>query len=106
MIGLLAMAAAAAAQPQAILTIDPVQLVLHRRGRQHRLDMPLGRAYSDAESVVDEVEAARTIFRQAGFRTVDVTDKPIEHIADEVLALTQPAIRTIEAHGSMHLIAG
>ena len=79
------------------LSIDPVQLVFHRRGRQRRLDLPLGSAYIDPEQVVAEIAAAQAIFRHAGFRTIDVTDKSIEHIADEVLDLSSPELRTIRS---------
>jgi regulator of PEP synthase PpsR (kinase-PPPase family) len=79
------------------LSIDPVQLVFHRRGRQRRLDLPLGSAYIDPEQVMAELAAAQAIFRHAGFRTIDVTDKAIEHIADEVLALTNPEPHAIQA---------
>ena len=69
------------------LTVDPDQLAAYRRGRQQRLNMPLGAAYTDALAIEEEIEAARRIMRRGGFRVVDVTDKPVEQIADEVLRL-------------------
>ena len=72
------------------LTIDPGQLVHHRRGRQQRLGVPMGNAYTDPADLYDEVDAARQVFRRGGFRVIDVTDKPIEQIADEIIRLVSP----------------
>ncbi len=72
------------------LTIDPGQLVHHRRGRQQRLGIPMGHAYTDPSDLYDEVDAARQVFRRGGFRVIDVTDKPIEQIADEIIRLVSP----------------
>ena len=38
-------------------------------------------------SVMEEVEYARRIFRKGGFAVVNVTNRPIEETADEVIAL-------------------
>ena len=67
------------------LTIDPVRLAAYRSARQRRLGMPIGQAYVDPALVYQEVHAALQVFRRGRFHIVDVTDKPIEQIADEVL---------------------
>jgi regulator of PEP synthase PpsR (kinase-PPPase family) len=67
------------------LTIDPSRLATFRSGRQRRLGMPLGQAYVDPGQLYDEVDHALQLFRRGGFQVVDVTDKPVEQIADEVL---------------------
>lgn len=68
------------------LVIDPEQLISHRLKRQSRLGISLGVAYTDLEEVDNEVEATRRIFRRSGFSIVNVTDKPIEETADEIIA--------------------
>jgi regulator of PEP synthase PpsR (kinase-PPPase family) len=69
------------------LTIDPGQLVAYRQQRQRRLGIPGASAYTDPFKLYEEVETARRLYRQNGFVTIDVTDKPIEESADEVIAL-------------------
>jgi len=69
------------------LTIDPGQLIAHRQHRQRRLGVRCESAYADPAELYEEVKAARHFYRQHGFAMVDVTDKPIEESADEVIAL-------------------
>ena len=69
------------------LDIAPGQLVSHRQQRQRRLRIPGASAYVDPPKIYEELEAARQIFRQGGFTTIDVTDKPIEVTADEITNL-------------------
>lgn len=69
------------------LTIDVDMLMQHRRWRQHSSAGMGGRTYSDPEVLIDEIEYARRIFRQHGFAMINVTNKPIEESADQVIAL-------------------
>jgi regulator of PEP synthase PpsR (kinase-PPPase family) len=69
------------------LVIEPDRLLIHRRRRQHRLRLPPGVAYADVAAVAEELDAARRLFRQHGFAVVDVTDKPIEESANDVIGL-------------------
>ncbi len=69
------------------LTIDVDMLMQHRRWRQQNMAGMGGRAYSDPEALYDEVEYARRIFRRGGFTSINVTNKPIEESADQVIAL-------------------
>ncbi len=71
------------------ITLEPGQLVQHRRFRQQRLGTGGLSVYDDPEKVFEETIAAKKIFQQGGFRVVDATDKPIETSAEEVIALTQ-----------------
>jgi regulator of PEP synthase PpsR (kinase-PPPase family) len=67
------------------LTMDAGQLLFYRRERQRRLGTrPLG-AYVDAAKIHQEVQAARDVCRRLGFFVLDVTDKPIEASADEIV---------------------
>jgi regulator of PEP synthase PpsR (kinase-PPPase family) len=69
------------------LSMDPTRLVFHRQERRRRLGAPGLEAYTDLGAVTEEVEAARRLFRRAGFTAIDVTDKPIEASAHDVIAL-------------------
>ncbi len=69
------------------LTIDVDTLEHHRRWRQYSFCGTGGHAYSDPEMLYEEVEAARRIFRRGGFSVINVTNKPIEESADQVIAL-------------------
>jgi regulator of PEP synthase PpsR (kinase-PPPase family) len=42
-------------------------------------------AYSSPAAVFEELEVARRIYREGGFYVVEVTDKPIELIAAEII---------------------
>jgi regulator of PEP synthase PpsR (kinase-PPPase family) len=70
------------------LTIDPVRLVAHRTTRQKRLGtLSVETDYTDLEKVFEEIKDAEDFYRKHGYRKIDVTDKPIEACADEVLHL-------------------
>jgi regulator of PEP synthase PpsR (kinase-PPPase family) len=67
------------------LIIAPGQLVEHRLKRQSRLGASGPSAYTDPEKIHEELTAARRFFRQQGFTIINVTDKPIESTADEII---------------------
>jgi regulator of PEP synthase PpsR (kinase-PPPase family) len=69
------------------LTIEPGQLVHYRQKRQQGLGAAGPTNYTNPAKIFAEVEAARKLFRQNGFAIVDVTDKPIEVSADEIITL-------------------
>jgi regulator of PEP synthase PpsR (kinase-PPPase family) len=69
------------------LTLEVETLMEHRRWRQQSMGWMAGRAYSDFEELEEEMVAARRVFRQGGFATINVTNKPIEESADQVIAL-------------------
>lgn len=69
------------------LTIDPGQLVHHRKKRQRRLGTGRQSPYADPLNIFEEVEYAKKIFKRGGFSTINVTDKPIESSADEIVEL-------------------
>ena len=43
--------------------------------------------YVDAETVNTELQSSLRLYRQSGFPVIDVTDKPIESTADEIMRL-------------------
>lgn len=75
------------------LTIDPGQLVAHRRWRQSRLGAPGATEYVDATAIHDEVKAALEVLHRGGFAVLDVTDRPIEESAEDVITLVSRRLK-------------
>jgi len=67
------------------LDIDQKRLVHHRRHRQQRRGLTGPGTYTDPKIVLDEVETVRALCRKHRFSMIDVTDKPIETTADEII---------------------
>lgn len=67
------------------LNIKPEQLISFRRLRQQRLGTTGRMAYSDLDEITAELEFAGRIFRQGQFKVIDITDRPIEESADEII---------------------
>jgi hypothetical protein len=70
------------------LTIGLEQLIEHRGWRRERVGMPPG-SYSDPRALSDELEESDRLFRRHGIPVVDVTHKPLESIASEVIAIVE-----------------
>jgi regulator of PEP synthase PpsR (kinase-PPPase family) len=69
------------------LTIEPGQLLAHRQQRQRRIGAPGPTLYTDPQAIYDEIEHALRLFKSYNFSVIDVTDKPIETSADEIIRL-------------------
>jgi regulator of PEP synthase PpsR (kinase-PPPase family) len=69
------------------LNIEPSRLLEYRRKREERMGKVGMMSYSSPPEVLEELRAARRIYREGGFYVVEVTDKPIEIIADEIIKL-------------------
>ncbi len=67
------------------LTINSKQLLEHRTIRQKRLGKSFISGYSSKDRIMKEVKQARDIYRKAGFSVIDVSSKPIETSADEII---------------------
>jgi len=67
------------------LDIDPSRLSIHRTHRQRELGMSGPMNYSDEDAVWTEVEAARQEIKRRGYSRINVTDKPMETLADDVI---------------------
>lgn len=76
------------------LTIEPGQILAHRRHRQGRLGRVEASSYIDPKAVYEETEAARQVFKQGGFTVIDVTDKPIETSAEQIVGLMTQRFKT------------
>jgi regulator of PEP synthase PpsR (kinase-PPPase family) len=68
------------------LTIEPGQLVAYRQRRGHHLGIAPGASYTAPAELVEELEYARRVFHQGQFAILDMTDKPVEESADEIIA--------------------
>ena len=69
------------------LQVEAGQLLAFRQQRQQRLGVSGPSDYVDPEKVLEELDYAKKIFKRGGFTVIDVTDKPIESCADEVIRL-------------------
>ena len=69
------------------LKIDAGQLLLHRQQRQRSLGAPGFSSYTDPNKVNQELDFAVDLYRGLGCTVIDVTDRPIESSADEIIRL-------------------
>lgn len=77
------------------LKIDAAELLSHRQHRQRSLGAGRRSDYNDPARLYEELEVALRLFRQGGFKVVDVTNKPIETSAGEVItAVTRQLSQT------------
>lgn len=67
------------------LNVDAEHLVSYRKNRRRKLGMKEQVNYTDLMRVFEEVEEAFGFYRRNGFAVIDVTDKPMETSADEIL---------------------
>ncbi len=68
------------------LTIQPEKLINIRRERLRVLGLDVEISnYAQWERVEEELSFARSVFRKAGCRTFDVTNRAIEETAQEIL---------------------
>lgn len=68
------------------LTVEPVRLAQLRQARARRIGSPAG-DYADLRHVRAEVVYALDLFHRHGWQVVDMTSKPVEEAAAEVVAL-------------------
>jgi len=69
------------------LLLDPGQLLHHREHRQRTLRMRKTDDYCNPKRLYEEIQSARRVFQRGGFESIDVTGKPIETTAFQVVAL-------------------
>lgn len=69
------------------LVIDPEELMAFRRWRKRQMNLPGPMAYTDPLLIYEQIEAARKLYRRGGFAILDITDRPIEESAAEIIAL-------------------
>jgi regulator of PEP synthase PpsR (kinase-PPPase family) len=74
------------------LTIDRSRLQIHRQQRASEVGLGKATAYSSEESLFLELEALHEAFRMHHVPWLDVTEKPIETTAHEVIHLVTRAL--------------
>lgn len=83
--------------PEELFRVDPqrvfglhigvAQLIAHRKKRLNSWDNLRNERYIDEKSVRDEIRHAMFTFEKGGFTILNVTNKPIESTANEILNL-------------------
>jgi regulator of PEP synthase PpsR (kinase-PPPase family) len=69
------------------LDIEYEHLMNHRKKRQMSMGMIGPSSYAEPSAVYKELEFSQRIYKKGGFAVVNVTNKPIETIADEIIKL-------------------
>ncbi len=69
------------------LNISVPSLIAHRVKRMKSFNMPTGTEYTSEQYVRDEIRNALFVFQRGKFTTLNVTNKPIESTANEILEL-------------------
>ena len=69
------------------LNISPVYLIAQRANRVRTLHMDESTDYINKRKVGEELEFARRIFEKGGFTEIQITNKPIESSANEILTI-------------------
>ncbi len=69
------------------LNINVEQLLAHRRMRQESLGAPDMRKYSSLTAVENEVKDAQKYYITRGYSMIDVSNKPIETSAEEIIEM-------------------
>lgn len=67
------------------LTIEPAELARLRSVRSRAMGAPGLGNYTDPEAIYAELSAAEALFKRRGFTLLDVTNRPLESNADEIL---------------------
>jgi len=67
------------------LSINPNQLISHRMKRLRSIDNTDNTNYVDEKMVVMEIRNANFIFEKGGFTVINISNKPIETSANEIL---------------------
>lgn len=80
------------------LSIDRERLMAHRKQRSNEVGLGRATAYSAEESLFLELEALHDAFRKHRLPIIDVTEKPIESTAQEVVQLVTRALGPAARH--------
>lgn len=69
------------------LNISPSQLISHRMKRLISINNTSNTSYVDERQVIQEIRHANFIFEKGGFTILNVSNKPVETTANEILTL-------------------
>jgi regulator of PEP synthase PpsR (kinase-PPPase family) len=76
------------------LTIAPSELIDHRKHRQSTLGVVrVNSDYINPQKVYEEIDEIEKFLRRNGISTIDVTGKPIETSADEIVRLVRRKLK-------------
>jgi len=67
------------------LIIDVSELFTHRKWRLRSIGRTAIRSYMDLEQLEEELHMARHVFRKGGFASIDVSNRPVEETADDII---------------------
>lgn len=76
------------------LTVTVTELMAHRQQRQRRLGAPGPSDYTDPTKIYAELDEIEKFFKRHRFATLDVSQKPIETSADEIVRLVTGRVRS------------
>ena len=71
------------------LILDPGQLLHHREHRRRTLGITGREDYCNPRRLYEEIQHARRIYQKGGFVSVDVTGKPIETTAFQIVSMVK-----------------
>jgi regulator of PEP synthase PpsR (kinase-PPPase family) len=78
------------------LSIAPGDLIQHRKHRQKTLGVIVNDTdYINPIKVYEEIDEIETFFRKRGISIIDVTGKPIESCADEIVRIVKRNLKKI-----------
>lgn len=69
------------------LTISMAYLIAQRSSRVSRINMDPNTAYIDRRKVRMELDYAANLFKKGGFTVLNISNKPIEYSANEILTI-------------------
>ena len=79
------------------LTIAPGELIEHRKHRQNALGVGSSKSdYTNPKKVFEEVETIERLLKRNRISIIDISGKPIETSADEILRLVRRKMRQDE----------
>jgi [pyruvate, water dikinase]-phosphate phosphotransferase / [pyruvate, water dikinase] kinase len=80
------------------LIIEAGQLLSHRQHRQRHLGTMGPSTYADPSSIYEEVVFIKQLYHQGGFAVINVTDKPIEASANEIVRKITRHFPSVQRH--------
>jgi len=86
------------------LTIDTSNLIAQRKRRVSHMGNFKSDSYLNINTIEDELSMATKIFRRGGFTIIDVTNKPVESSANEIVHFLQERFE-IDERRKMHEIS-
>ncbi len=69
------------------LTISMAYLIAQRSSRVNRIHMDANSDYTDRRKVRMELDYANNLFKKGGFTVLNITNKPIEYSANEIITI-------------------